>query len=69
MEGRYKPLDPRKHGIRLFRITSNLNDASGPLEGSLETVSLDDNPNYIAISYEWGKHEHGEENVIQAVID
>ncbi|KAK5660580.1 hypothetical protein OQA88_13138 [Cercophora sp. LCS_1] len=50
----YKNLSLRKeaHEIRLLRIQD---DASQRISCSLERVSLDDAPRYIALSYTWGK--------------
>jgi hypothetical protein len=43
----YKPLDPAKREIRLLDIKPGL-------DCQLRTVSLDDNPEYAALSYYWG---------------
>ncbi|EXL65084.1 hypothetical protein FOPG_18678 [Fusarium oxysporum f. sp. conglutinans race 2 54008] len=48
----YKPLDPFKHEIRLLNL---LPAASGDVIAcSLFHASLDDNPQYAALSYVWG---------------
>lgn len=46
----FSPLDPSLRQIRLLRIEPNPSD----LSAVLETVSLDDGPNYTALSYTWG---------------
>ena len=47
------PLDPSRRQIRLFHLepSENIRDQA---EGFLENVSLDDNPQYEALSYAWG---------------
>lgn len=46
----FSPLDPSLRQIRLLHVEPNPSD----LSAVLETVSLDDNPKYTAISYTWG---------------
>ncbi|GKT50824.1 heterokaryon incompatibility protein 6, OR allele [Colletotrichum spaethianum] len=45
-------LEPRKREIRVIHIGSGTNN--DPLKLSLSRVSLDDNPDYTALSYCWG---------------
>ncbi|KAF8858347.1 HET-domain-containing protein [Acephala macrosclerotiorum] len=55
MEGEaplYTPLDPTRREIRLLRILPPTDEA-GTIHCQLETVSLDDEPEYNALSYEW----------------
>ena len=49
----WHPLDPSRRQIRLFHLepSENIHDQA---EGFLETISLDDNPRYEALSYSWG---------------
>ena len=49
----YKPLNVEKREIRLLHITSSLILQEQP-QCFLETVSLDDNPHFEALSYVWG---------------
>ncbi|RTE78859.1 hypothetical protein BHE90_006673 [Fusarium euwallaceae] len=46
----YKPLDPSTSEIRLLEVPSD-----GSEDWGLVTVSLDDNPEYFALSYVWGE--------------
>jgi hypothetical protein len=59
----YDPLDPRSHEIRLLNIlprTHNVNpllatdSEDGQIVCQLDHVSLDSQPQYIALSYVWG---------------
>lgn len=46
----FSPLDPSLRQIRLLRVEPNPSD----LSARLESVSLDDDPKYTALSYTWG---------------
>lgn len=46
----FSPLDPSRRQIRLLHVEPNPSD----LRAVLETVSLDDDPRYTALSYTWG---------------
>lgn len=46
----FSPLDPSLRQIRLLRVKPDPSD----LSAVLETVSLDDDPKYTALSYTWG---------------
>lgn len=46
----FSPLDPSLRQIRLLRVEPSPSD----LSAVLETVSLDDDPKYTALSYTWG---------------
>ncbi|RSL47704.1 hypothetical protein CEP53_009839 [Fusarium sp. AF-6] len=48
----YKHLDPSTSEIRLLEVPSD-----GSKDWGLVTVSLDDNPEYAALSYVWGEKE------------
>ena len=52
-DGLYKPLNVKRHEIRVLHIkpSSKLKEQ---LQCCLETVSLDDNPQFEALSYTWG---------------
>jgi hypothetical protein len=52
MPYRYKPLDQTKREIRILLLYPGERDE--PLQGSLSTASLPDNPQYEAVSYLWG---------------
>ena len=49
---KYKPLSPAVAEIRLFILSPGQN--STPLRGHLRTVSLDEDPEFEALSYVWG---------------
>lgn len=57
----YRPLDPKHNELRLIRLCLPLSDGtvekSKPLCCFLRHVSLDDDPNYIALSYVFGAAE------------
>ncbi|KAL1865485.1 hypothetical protein Daus18300_007130 [Diaporthe australafricana] len=46
----FSPLDPSRRQIRLLHVEPNPSD----LSAVLETVSLDNDPKYTALSYTWG---------------
>lgn len=46
----FNPLDPSRRQIRLLHVQPDPSD----LRAVLETVSLDDDPKYTALSYTWG---------------
>lgn len=46
----FSPLDPSLRQIRLLHVEPNPSD----LSARLESVSLDDDPKYTALSYTWG---------------
>lgn len=46
----FSPLDPARRQIRLLRLEPTPSD----LSAVLETVSLDNDPEYTALSYTWG---------------
>lgn len=48
----YKPLDTSRSEVRLLQIQKTKPDQ--PVKCRLRTVSLDDNPIYVALSYVWG---------------
>ncbi|XXH02462.1 hypothetical protein Hte_008838 [Hypoxylon texense] len=50
----YKRLDPSRREIRLLRPTWSTRTTSSTLEYTLETVSLDDDIQFVALSYVWG---------------
>ena len=52
-EGLYKPLNLERREIRLLHIKPSLKLKERP-QCFLETVSLDDNPQFEALSYAWG---------------
>ena len=52
-DGLYKPLNVERREIRLLHIKPSLKLEEQP-QCSLETVSLDDNPQFEALSYAWG---------------
>lgn len=49
-ESPFNPLDPSRRQIRLLHVQPDPSD----LSAVLETVSLDDDPSYTALSYTWG---------------
>lgn len=49
----WSPLDSSRSQIRLFRLEPNADLHAWPV-GQFEVISLDDEPNYEAISYAWG---------------
>jgi hypothetical protein len=51
-EYQYKPLDPSKHEKRLLRL--ELGEPEQIVQCSIYHVSLDDKPQYTALSYVWG---------------
>lgn len=54
MPSPHRPLDVESHQIRLLSVSA----AAGldePLRGELDVVSMDDRPQYEALSYVWGK--------------
>ncbi|PWY90588.1 HET-domain-containing protein [Aspergillus sclerotioniger CBS 115572] len=53
MSGLYSALDPDRREIRLLEICPN-EDEENPIQGILRVVSLDDSPNFEALSYAWG---------------
>ncbi|KAF4872060.1 Heterokaryon incompatibility protein 6, OR allele [Colletotrichum siamense] len=50
----YTDLDPKKREIRLLEVVSEPGNTQ--ISYRLHTVSLDDNPYFIALSYVWGDH-------------
>lgn len=48
----YQPLDPSKNQVRLMRM---LHDGTTDIRCELATFSLNDRPEYIALSYAWTK--------------
>lgn len=46
-----------QHNIILLKILPHATDGQGWIEGKLIHVSLDDSPEYTAISYSWGSSE------------
>jgi hypothetical protein len=52
----YSVLDPERHEIRVV-ILNPAKESSAPVTCELETVSLDDNFEYEALSYVWGDPE------------
>jgi Heterokaryon incompatibility protein (HET) len=53
MEGMYQPLDPSR--LELRRLTLSPAGFDDNLYGTLDIVSLNDRPNYDALSYVWGE--------------
>jgi len=49
----YSPLDTAKHEIRVLTILNQLSD-EGLVDCSIESISLDDQPEFTALSYCWG---------------
>ncbi|PYI09535.1 HET-domain-containing protein [Aspergillus sclerotiicarbonarius CBS 121057] len=49
----YTPLDPEKREIRVLEICPDAAE-DRPVKGFLRVVSLDDSPNFEALSYVWG---------------
>lgn len=49
----YKPLDSDKHEVRFMRLDHDPDD--NPINCYLETLSLDDKPEFMALSYCWTK--------------
>ncbi|OJJ70403.1 hypothetical protein ASPBRDRAFT_44563 [Aspergillus brasiliensis CBS 101740] len=49
----YERLDPAKNEVRLFKIWPDENEAN-PVQGSLYSVSLNDELEFEALSYVWG---------------
>ncbi len=58
----YKPLDSIKRDIRLLHIVQHL-DKSATIHCSLQKVSLDDNPQYKSILYEWNPLDNAPSNI------
>ncbi|KAH6885426.1 heterokaryon incompatibility protein-domain-containing protein [Thelonectria olida] len=56
----YQPLNPSTSEIRLLQIPSDGSEDLG-----LVTVSLDDDPEYAALSYVWGRWENLDKIVVQ----
>ena len=52
-EGLYKPINPERREIRLLHIKPSLEFEEKP-QCFLQTVSLNDNPQFEALSYVWG---------------
>ena len=50
----YQPLSPTKRQIR--RLSVSAGEFDQPLCGFLDVVSLDDSPQYDALSYVWGEN-------------
>ncbi|KAJ9668076.1 hypothetical protein H2201_001882 [Coniosporium apollinis] len=54
----YLPLDPGKREIRLVKVLpfdqGQTTDGVNPVSCTLHHVSLDDGPEYVALSYSWG---------------
>jgi len=50
--GAYQPLSVKRREIRLLEVS--LTNRYSPVSCNLVTVSLDDNPEYVALSYVWG---------------
>lgn len=49
----YSPLDTGKHEIRVLTVLEQTPDST-LVDCSLKIVSLDDQPNFTALSYCWG---------------
>ncbi|BCS04917.1 uncharacterized protein AKAW2_80718A [Aspergillus luchuensis] len=56
MSFKYDTLDPNQRQIRLLSIHRSI-VGRGPIHCSLHTVSLDDSPEFEAISYVWGTED------------
>lgn len=54
MPSLYQPLNSTSHQIR--RLSVSAGEFDQPLCGSLDVVSLDDSPQYEALSYVWGEN-------------
>ena len=56
----YHPLHPLRHEIRLLKFTHNQTNIDSPIgstqipELNIYNAFLEDNPEYIALSYTWG---------------
>jgi hypothetical protein len=48
----YQALDPTKHELRLILLQPG--ELNGEIEFNILIASLDENPEYEALSYEWG---------------
>lgn len=63
----YQPLDPSKSEIRLLEIVETPSDASSHTTCKFSTVSLDDKPQFAALSYVWGDPNDTESVVVNDV--
>ena len=54
MSSPYRPLDTERHQIRLLSVSA-AGELDEPLRGDLDVVSMDDRPQYEALSYVWGQ--------------
>lgn len=65
----YLPLDPGKREIRLVKILpfdqDQTTDGVNPVSCTLHHVSLDDKPEYVALSYSWGDPH----NIVPILVD
>jgi hypothetical protein len=52
MEGLYSALNGERREIRIVHLQSG--KWTNEIECTLETVSLNDNPDYLTLSYVWG---------------
>ena len=65
----YKPLDLSSSQVRLLRLDPTVGDAGTPPQGSLDVVSLDENPEYVAISYEWSPPDQQNQSPIKMMVN
>jgi hypothetical protein len=49
----YQPLDPDTRQIRLLTLHPS-HDTTTPIQGTIDVVDLDDQPEYEAFSWVWG---------------
>jgi hypothetical protein len=69
---RYEPLSKEKDEIRLVTVLPS-SYGSSPIQCTLSTASINDRPEYIALSYTWGASSRKEEilcgNAVISVTD
>lgn len=63
----YKPLDRAHNEVRLLTIIPNELPNSSPVQCWLKSVTLDDQPEYVALSYTWGDANLTEEIKVDGV--
>ena len=51
----FPPILDAEDGFRLLELQRELSTHSGDIHGRLRYVRLSENPDYVAISYSWGK--------------
>ncbi|KAF2135365.1 uncharacterized protein K452DRAFT_239048, partial [Aplosporella prunicola CBS 121167] len=53
----YCRLNPQKQEIRILVLSPNNGSLDSPVRGRLVTRSLENRPNYLCLSYTWGKQD------------